>query len=98
MRSEVGVEERLAALVAEMYRGGILYKEALAAFRGAFISAALRENNGNLSKAAPVLGLHRNTLTRLCFELQIDLSQFRAKPRRPPGSARTATIIKRAAR
>lgn len=91
------MEQRLASLVTEMHKGGILYSEALAVFRKAFISAALRENNGNLSKAAPALGLHRNTLTRLCFELQIDLSRFRARSRRPPGSARSPLIMKRVA-
>lgn len=90
------MQQRLASLVAEMHKGGILYSEAHGVFRKAFISAALRENNGNLSKTAPALGLHRNTLTRLCFELEIDASSFRAASRRPPGSARNPVIARRA--
>ncbi len=91
------MQERLESLVADMHRGGILYREAVSAFKKAFISAALRENKGNLSRTAPALGLHRNTLTRICGELELDLGSFRAGARRPPKSA-TAFPVKRAAR
>ncbi|MGI9102622.1 MAG: helix-turn-helix domain-containing protein [Terriglobales bacterium] len=89
------MEERWASLVSEIRTGGILYSEALAAFRKEFISAALRDNNGNVSKAASRLGLHRNTLTRLCSELRIDLGVFRARSRRPAGSAQGPAMIRR---
>ncbi len=95
--SEVCMQERLASLVADMHRGGILYREAVRAFKKAYISAALRENKGNLSRTAPSLGLHRNTLTRICGELELDLGSFRAGARRPPKSA-AAFTVKRAAR
>jgi DNA-binding NtrC family response regulator len=97
-RSEVCVQERLELLVNEMHRGGILYSEALSEFRKAFISAALRENKGNVSKTAPALGLHRNTLSRICFDLQLDVRSFRAGPRRPPRSAHKPALLKRAVR
>jgi len=92
------VQDHLEALVQEMYAGGIIYDEALAEFRKAFIRAALRENNGNLSKTAPALGLHRNTLSRICFELQIDTRSFRPGRRRPPTGAYSPTVLKHSTR
>ncbi len=92
------MQERLGLLVDQMYKGGILYGEALSEFRKAFISAALRENKGNVSKTAPALGLHRNTLTRLCLELQLDVRAFRSAARRPPRNAQTPVVVKRAVR
>ena len=95
---EVRVQEQLDVLVAEMHRGGILYSEALAEFKRAFICTALREKKGNMSKTAPALGLHRNTLARICIELEIDARSFRNSSRRPPKSTRTPVIAKRAIR
>ncbi len=90
------MQQRMELLISEMFQSGIRYDEAMAAFRKAFISVALRENNGNLSRTAPALGIHRNSLTRLCSELEIDASQFRTRSRRPPGSAQHPLIVKRA--
>jgi Fis family transcriptional regulator, factor for inversion stimulation protein len=92
------VQERMESLVAQMHKGGILYREALCEFRKAFVSAALRENKGNISKTAPALGLHRNTLTRICTELHLDIRDFRPGSRRPPKSAHAAPVAKRAIR
>jgi DNA-binding NtrC family response regulator len=92
------VQERMESLVAQMHQGGILYREALYEFRKAFVTAALRDNKGNVTKTAPALGLHRNTLTRLCLELQLDVMGFRPGSRRPPKSAHPTLIAKRATR
>ncbi len=90
--------ERLELLVAQIHSGGILYREALREFRKAFVAAALRENKGNVSKTAPALGLHRNTLMRICRELDLNVRDFRPRSRRPPKSAQPALMAKRAAR
>ena len=92
------MQERLDSLVLQMHRGGVLYQQALCEFKKAFVSAALRDNKGNVSKTAPALGLHRNTLARICFELQLDVRGFRQSSRRPPKSAHAALVPKRAAR
>ncbi len=92
------MEHRLASLTAAMHKGGIFYSEAMAVFRKAFITVALRENHGNLSRTAPTLGMHRNSLTRLCLELEIDARQFRTSSRRPPVSAQHPCIAKRTVR
>jgi DNA-binding NtrC family response regulator len=79
------VHEHLESQVAQMHRSGILYQEAVCEFKKTFISAALRDNEGNISKTAPALGLHRNTLARICFELQLDIRGFRPTiPNLPP--------------
>jgi DNA-binding NtrC family response regulator len=92
------VQESLEILVGQMHRGGILYDEALLEFKKAFICAALRENQGNLSKTAPALGLHRNTLSRICFALHLNTKSFRPERRRPPKSAHTPITVKHSAR
>ena len=92
------MQERLDLLVAQMHKNGILYGEAVDEFKKAFVSAALRETKGNVSKTAPTLGLHRNTVARICSELELDVRGFRAGSRRPPRSAHAALAPKRAAR
>ena len=62
----------LDALISQMHKGGTLYTEAVREFRKAFIAMVLRENNGNQSKAARELGMHRNTLTRTASALDSD--------------------------
>jgi DNA-binding NtrC family response regulator len=98
MGARFAVQERLDSLVLQMHRSGILYQEALCEFKKAFVSAALRDNKGNVSKTAPALGLHRNTLTRICIEFQLEIRDFRPSSRRPPKSAQAAFVPKRAAR
>ena len=79
------MREQLEALVLEMYRRGIRYKEAVREFKKAFICTVLRANNGNQVKSALQMGLHRNTLSRTILELHIDLTSVRpAGRRRPP--------------
>jgi DNA-binding NtrC family response regulator len=97
-QARCAVQQHLDSLVAQMHKGGILYREALSAFKKAFVSAALRENKGNVSKTAPALGLHRNTLARICDELALDVRGFRPVSRRPPKSAPAAAAQKQAVR
>ena len=58
------MKEKLESLVAEMIEKRILLDEAVEVFEKKFIQLALGQTNGNQSKAAEVLGLHRNTLSR----------------------------------
>ncbi len=96
--SEVAVQGRLESLIAQMRAGGIFYREAVCAFEKAYICAALRENAGSMTKAASALGLHRNTLSRLCYEFQVDARSFRPARRRPPKSATETSAVKESAR
>jgi DNA-binding NtrC family response regulator len=58
------VREKLDQLVAEMLEKRIYLEEAVGEFEKKFIQSALRKTEGNQTKAAKVLGLHRNTLSR----------------------------------
>ena len=89
------MKNQLEAIVREIYRGGIRYHEAVDEFRRAFITMALRENGGNISKTAPRLGFHRNSLSRAIAELQVDMKTLRRR-RRPPQSVATGPIAKKA--
>ena len=75
------MRESLDDVIVQMRQGGILYDEAIGAFRRAFISAALRAKGGNACKAAAAMGVHRNTLRRLCTELEVDAMEFRRAQR-----------------
>ena len=77
----------LDALISQMHKGGILYSEAVREFRKAFIATVLRANNGNQSKTARELGMHRNTLSRTASALELDLHALHPGSRRPPGRA-----------
>jgi transcriptional regulator with PAS, ATPase and Fis domain len=58
------IKSRLEDLVSEMVEGGISYKDAVEEFQKHFILAVLKKTNGNLSKTAEELGVHRNTLSK----------------------------------
>jgi DNA-binding NtrC family response regulator len=62
------VNEKLERLVEEMVARGIRFDDASREFERRFISRVLAESDGNLSKAAGVLGMHRNTLSRKMVE------------------------------
>jgi len=58
------VKEKLESLVAEMIERRIYLDEAMDEFEKRFIQNALNKTGGNQTKAAQVLGVHRNTLNR----------------------------------
>jgi DNA-binding protein Fis len=58
------VKEKLESLVTEMIERSIYLDEALSEFEKKFIQSALSKTRGNQTKAAVVLGVHRNTLNR----------------------------------
>ena len=58
------MKEQLESLVTEMIERRIFLDEALNEFEKKFIQSALSKTHGNQTKAAQVLGVHRNTLNR----------------------------------
>jgi len=58
------VKDQLESLVGQLVEKGILLDEAVNEFEKKFIRRALERTNGNQSRAAKVLGIHRNTLSR----------------------------------
>ena len=65
------MNERLQRLIEEMVEKGIRFADASREFERRFISRVLADNDGNLSKAADTLGIHRNTLSRKIAEHRI---------------------------
>jgi len=65
------LREQLERLVDEMIAKGIRYDEAQREFEKKFIAQVLVKADGNLGKAADLLGIHRNTLTRKMSEYRI---------------------------
>jgi DNA-binding NtrC family response regulator len=60
----MAMREQLENLVIEMLTKGIRYEDAHREFEKRFIAHALDKVDGNLGKAADMLGMHRNTLSR----------------------------------
>ena len=58
------ISERLEKLVEEMVERGVQFEDALGEFEKRFITRVLGRCDGSLTKAADILGIHRNTLTR----------------------------------
>jgi DNA-binding NtrC family response regulator len=65
------LREQLERLVDEMVTKGIRYDEAQREFEKKFIMHVLQKADGNLGKAADLLGIHRNTLTRKMTEYRL---------------------------
>ena len=62
------MNERLEKLIEEMVAKGIRFPDASREFEKRFISRVLASSDGNLSKAAETLGIHRNSLSRKMVE------------------------------
>ena len=62
------MREQLEKLIDEMVQKGILFADAQREFEKRFLAKVIAHCNGNLSKAAGVLGMHRNTLGRKLAE------------------------------
>jgi DNA-binding NtrC family response regulator len=73
------MKDQLEALIKSMIEQGILFADALTEFEKRFIQRILEKNNGNRSKAAGALGIHRNTLSRKVEELGLDHHPKRRK-------------------
>jgi Fis family transcriptional regulator len=65
------MNEKLDRLIEEMVERGVRFPEATREFERRFISRVLADADGNLSKTADALGIHRNTLSRKLAELRI---------------------------
>ena len=71
------MKDQLELLVGQMVERGILFEEAVNEFEKRFITRVLDHSKGNQSRAARLLGIHRNTLSR-----KIGLYKLDRRPRR----------------
>ena len=58
-------------LVREMVARGVHFEDAQREFEKRFLTQVIHKCDGNLTKAADALGVHRNTLTRKISTLKI---------------------------
>jgi DNA-binding NtrC family response regulator len=90
MHDEVSVKRELDSLVVQMYASGITYEEAVREFRRRYIQEVLANHKGNQCKAARELGVHRNTLSRMMTELNLDPVQIKLGLKRPSRAEQAA--------
>jgi Fis family transcriptional regulator len=69
---ERAVKDQLEGLVSQMVERGILFDEAVGEFEKRFIKRVLDRADGNQSRAAQILGIHRNTLSRKLDAYKLD--------------------------
>jgi len=62
------MNEKLDRLIEEMVSKGIRFSDASREFERRFIGRVLADSDGNLSRAAETLGIHRNSLSRKMAE------------------------------
>jgi Fis family transcriptional regulator, factor for inversion stimulation protein len=67
----MAMRDQLERLVEEMVTKGIRFEDAQREFEKRFIARALAQSDGNLCKAATLLGIHRNTLSRKVAEYRL---------------------------
>ena len=73
------MKDLMESLINQIVEHGIFYSDAVSEFEKRFIKKILEISNGNQSKAAKALGIHRNTLSRKIDDLGLD---HRAKRRK----------------
>jgi Fis family transcriptional regulator len=65
------LREQLDRLVDDMVTKGVRYEDAHREFEKRFILHVLQRADGSLCKAADLLGMHRNTLSRKVTEYKL---------------------------
>ena len=79
------MKDQLEGLVNQMVERGIYFDEAIEEFEKRFIKRVLDRANGNQSRAAQLLGIHRNTL--LTKMRKYELNNGRKAVRKPMARA-----------
>ena len=67
----MALREELERLVDDMVTRGVRYEDAQREFEKRFIARVLIRAGGNICKAAGLLGMHRNTLSRKITEYHL---------------------------
>jgi len=72
----------LYQIVDELVRRGVTLEQARREFEKQYIVATLKTNEGNLSRSAKYLGVHRNTLRNKVCDLGIVSKDYQARASR----------------
>jgi len=92
------VKEQLEALIQQMVEKGVRYDAAVQDFEKQYITRVLERVKGNQSRAARMLGMHRNTLSRKINEYSLTVDFRNLPARSPSGRAFQAVPTGRASR
>ncbi len=65
------IHDQMVFLIEEMVAKELPIKEAIKEFEKIYIETTAKKCNGNKTKMAQALGVHRNTLHNLCKALKI---------------------------
>ena len=80
------IKQVLEEIIDEMVAKGIYWTEAVSQFEKLFILRALEKSDGNLSRAAETMGVHRNTLSKKLREHRIEKKRNPESAQRNPKS------------
>ncbi len=72
---DLSIREKMDILIEEMIREKILFSDAKREFEKLYIEKVLKYCKSNKSKAAKLLGIHRNTLQNKTKNLKINISK-----------------------
>ena len=67
----MALRDDLERLVDDMVTRGVRYEDAQREFEKRFIACVLSKTDGNLCKAADLMSMHRNTLSRKIAEYRL---------------------------
>ena len=81
---------RLVQLVDELVDKGLTLSQGTKEFEKQYILATLRQTDGNLSRAARTLGIHRNTLRNKVGTLGIEQAEYLASSGRRRSGRRSS--------
>ena len=65
------IKDKLEEIIGEIVSKGIYRSEATSQFEKLFIIRALQNSDGNLGRAAEIMGIHRNTIAKKVREYKI---------------------------
>lgn len=65
--------------IRECLESGVTLEDATQAFRESYLRAALELACGNQTRAAELIGVHRNIVWRWCKRARIDWPKFRVR-------------------
>lgn len=82
MASKKTLNGRLCKLVDDLVDRGLTLDQARREFEKQFIVAALRSHEGNVTRSASAIGVHRNTLRNKVGSLGIQPRDYEAKASR----------------
>lgn len=87
------IDDRLNQIIRELIGNGITLEQAVEAFEGKYIVAAMSATRGNVTQASKALGVHRNTLhNKLRSQTMLNGFAESIRPVRRRVSAKRVTV------